>query len=130
MITHGNVISVGCSGRLWLKVMSWVFPQSFIFPSDFDRLHCHLRSANDGCYLDESWIFSVSIVIQLIIVHPNGSSYEKYSRGHTFCYQMTGILTRVSGLRTKVEDMITKDLLNIDLSNWKGLGCNQDNATR
>ena len=42
----------GCFGSCGLK---WVdlFPQSFIFPSALDRLHCHLQRANDGCYLDE-----------------------------------------------------------------------------
>ena len=25
-----------------------VFPQSFIFPSALDRLHCHLQRANDS----------------------------------------------------------------------------------
>ena len=36
------------------KLVDVVVPQNFIFPSTFDRLHCHLQRDNDGCYLDES----------------------------------------------------------------------------
>ena len=61
---------IGCFGRLWIQLMKWVdvFPQSFIWPSAFDWPHCHLQSANDGCYLDESWIFSLSSLDWIIFI--------------------------------------------------------------
>ena len=40
-----TIIVYGCFGRLWSEMMKRVdvvFPQSFIFPSTLDRLHCHL----------------------------------------------------------------------------------------
>ena len=36
-----------------MKLIDVVFPQSSIFPSAFDRLHCHLQRANDRFYLLE-----------------------------------------------------------------------------
>ena len=49
------IIIIICPRTIPMKWFDVVFPKSFIFPSAFDRSHCHLQRASDGCYLDERW---------------------------------------------------------------------------